>query len=226
MILINKFPYEKYTKQDTNNGRVYNTPSGSLPSVTTILSKTKSKESTESLNRWKQRVGNEEASRITKEASNVGSLIHNIMENLILGKDYDPGNNLIHQQAKNMVSIINSNIKNDVSEIWGSEVTLYYPDLYAGTTDLVGLWKNEPTIMDFKQSNKIKKKEWISDYFLQLAAYSVAHDHLYDTKIKQGCIFMCTRNGDFQLFEIKDSEFEYWKKTWAEKVTHFYEQGL
>jgi hypothetical protein len=226
MILNNKFQYKTFSKKNTNDGRVYETPSGSLPSVTTILSKTKSKESLQSLEVWKNRVGADEAARITKEAANVGTIIHNIMENTLLGKEYDPGNNLIHQQAKVMANIIHSNIKENISEIWGSEVTLYYPDLYAGTTDLVGIWKNQPAIMDFKQSNKLKNKNWISDYFLQLAAYSMAHDELYGTDIKQGCVFMCTRNGEFQLFEIKDDEFTHWKKMWTEKVSQYYNLKL
>lgn len=222
MKLVNKYPYSTYSKRNTDIGRMYETPTGNLPSVTTILSSTKSKESIKNLQNWKNRVGEENAAKITTEAANVGTIVHNILENWILNKTYDPGNNLIHRQAKNMAEIIKQNIEPNIEEVWGSEVNLFYPDLYAGTTDLSGLWKSKPAIMDFKQTNKPKKKEWIEDYFLQLAAYASAHDELYGTHIKNGAIFMCSRDGQFQLFEIENEEFDHWKEQWAIRVNQYY----
>lgn len=215
--------YQPLHRVDSDSGRKYNTPTGNLPSVTTILSATKSEESKKTLQNWKNRVGENEAKRITTEAANVGTVMHSILENWILNKEYDPGNNIVHRQAKMMAEEVKKNISPHISEVWGSEVNLYYPDLYAGTTDLVGLWKGKPAILDFKQTNKPKKREWIEDYFLQLSAYALAHNEMYGTNITQGAIFMCSRDGQFQLFEISDGEFEFWKQEWSKRVEQFYQ---
>jgi genome maintenance exonuclease 1 len=217
------YNYQPLQRVDSTDGRRYNTPTGYLPSVTTILSATKSEESKQKLQEWKKRVGVSEADRITKEASNVGTIMHSILEHWVLNKEYDPGNNMIHTQAKMMADKVKENISPFISEIWGSEVNLYYPDLYAGTTDLVGMWKGKPAILDFKQTNKPKKREWIEDYFLQLSAYALAHNELYGTNITQGAIFMCSREGNFQLFEVSEGEFEFWKTEWTKRVERFYQ---
>ena len=217
------YNYQPLQRVDSTDGRRYNTPTGYLPSVTTILSATKSEESKQKLQEWKKRVGASEADRITKEASNVGTIMHSILEHWVLNKEYDPGNNMIHTQAKMMADKVKENISPFISEIWGSEVNLYYPDLYAGTTDLVGMWKGKPAILDFKQTNKPKKREWIEDYFLQLSAYALAHNELYGTNITQGAIFMCSREGNFQLFEVSEGEFEFWKTEWTKRVERFYQ---
>lgn len=224
MITYNpQYNYKPLDRVDSDNGRKYNTPTGKLPSVTTILSATKSQESRQKLQQWKNRVGEVEAKKITTEAANVGTVMHGILEHWVLGKEYDPGNNIVHRQAKMMAEKVKENISPHISEIWGSEVNLYYPDLYAGTADLVGMWKGNPAILDFKQTNKPKKREWIEDYFLQLSAYAMAHDALHDTNITQGAIFMCSREGEFQLFETNGVEFEFWKQEWTNRVSKFYE---
>ncbi|MFW5895495.1 MAG: hypothetical protein ACOCT9_02005 [archaeon] len=220
--LTEKYNYKSIERKDLDTGRVYVVNGTGLPSVTTILSKTKPLEDKKKLQEWKDRVGLKEAERISKEASDVGTIMHNILENWIFNKEYNPGNNLIHQQAKSMAEKIKENISVNMTEVWGSEVQLYYPDLYAGTADVIGVWKDSPAIMDFKQANKPKKKEWISDYFLQAAAYSLSHNELYGTDINQCCIFMCSRNLEFQLFEVNGSEFQYWKKEWANRVDKYY----
>jgi len=224
MIKINTvYDYKSLKRVDSPNGRVYVDSNGNkLPSVTTILGKTKPAEDRKALQEWKARVGHQEATKITKEASNVGTIMHNILENWILGNDTEHGSNLIYTTAKTMAEVIKSNIKDDISEVWGSEVHLYYPDLYAGTTDLVGIWKGKPTIMDFKQTNKPKKREYVHDYFLQLSAYAEAHDTLFNTNIDQAVIFMCSREGEFQQFEIIGSDFEHWKEQWANRITKYY----
>jgi hypothetical protein len=224
MITYNpQYNYTPLNRIDSDNGRKYNTPTGNLPSVTTILGATKSQESKQKLQQWRNRVGDAEATKITTEAANVGTIMHGILEHWVLGKEHDPGNNVIHRQAKMMAEKVKENISPYISEIWGSEVNLYYPDLYAGTADLVGMWKGKPAILDFKQTNKPKKREWIEDYFLQLSAYAMAHDALHDTNITQGAIFMCSREGEFQLFETSDVEFEFWKQEWTNRVSKFYE---
>ena len=126
--------------------------------------------------------------------------MHNSLEKHVKGIERKPGSNLIHQKAHTMANIIIENGLTDVSEVWGSEVSLYYPELYAGTTDLVGVYKDAPAIMDFKQARKLKKKEWVEDYYLQLVAYAEAHNKMYDTQIDKGRIFICTQNN--QLIQI------------------------
>jgi len=223
MLTLNSpYPYKELSRKMVDGKRLYDTESGPLPSVTTILDKTKPREKREALANWKKRVGTVEAQRITTEAANVGTVMHNILEYWVKNEAYDPGNNMVHQQAKQMAEVVKQNVEPDLNEIWGSEVALYYPGLYAGTTDLVGVWKGKPTIMDFKQTNKPKKREWIEDYFLQGSAYGMAHNELYGTEIENIAIFMCSRNCDWQLFEVEAEEFKFWTERWADRVSQFY----
>jgi hypothetical protein len=223
MLQINSpYPYQEIKRKQVDGKRLYATESGPLPSVTTILDKTKPREKREALANWKKRVGDKEAQRIVTEAANVGTVMHNILEYWVKNEDYDPGNNVVHRQAKAMAQVVKEHVQPNLNEVWGSEVNLYYPGLYAGTTDLLGVWKGQPAIMDFKQTNKPKKREWIEDYFLQGAAYSLAHNALYETDIKSIAIFMCSRDCQWQLFEVKDDEFQHWADKWAARVEQFY----
>ena len=223
MLQINSpYPYQEIKRKQVDGKRLYATESGPLPSVTTILDKTKPREKREALANWKKRVGDKEAQRIVTEAANVGTVMHNILEYWVKNEDYDPGNNVVHRQAKAMAQVVKEHVQPNLDEVWGSEVNLYYPELYAGTTDLLGVWKGQPAIMDFKQTNKPKKREWIEDYFLQGAAYSLAHNALYETDIKSIAIFMCSRDCQWQLFEVKADEFQHWADKWAARVEQFY----
>jgi genome maintenance exonuclease 1 len=121
-----------------------------------------------------------------------------------------------------MAQTVIDNIEPHLNEVWGSEVNLYYPGLYAGTTDLLGVWKGKPAVMDFKQTNKPKKREWIEDYFMQAAAYGMAHNELYNTNIERAAIFMCSRECEWQLFEVEPEEFKFWTEKWAGRVEQFY----
>jgi hypothetical protein len=216
------YPYTEIKRKQVDGKRLYATESGPLPSVTTILSKTQSAEKMAGLNKWKQRLGEQEAQRVVTEASNVGTIMHNILEHWVLNTEYEPGNNIVHRQAKAMAQVIKDNIEPHLDEVWGTEVNLYYPGLYAGTTDLLGVWKGKPTIMDFKQTNKPKKREWIEDYFMQGAAYGGAHNALYDTKIENIAIFMCSRDLGWQLFEVTADEYNYWTDAWGKRLEKFY----
>ena len=199
---IKKYPYGDLSKVSKNGKRHYSTPDGrQVPSVTTVLSATKDMTH---LHAWRKRVGADKAQQITTESANIGTVMHNSLEKHVKGIQRKPGSNLIHQKAHAMANVIIDNGLHDVSEVWGSEVSLYYPELYAGTTDLVGVYKGEPAIMDFKQARRLKKKEWVEDYFLQLVAYSEAHNKMYNTEIKSGRIFICTQNNEYQTFEIDD----------------------
>lgn len=220
------YPYKELKRKEVDGKRLYVNPWGDpVPSVTTILGATQSEEKRKVLQNWRKRVGTEEAQRITTTAANRGTVMHNILEHWALGEyeTYNPGNNVVHQQAKAMAAEVIRNIEPSIDEIWGTEVMLCMPELYAGTTDLVGVYKGKPTIMDFKQTNKPKKREWIDDYFMQGAAYALAHNELYDTKIENIAIFMCSGDVEFQLFEVQEQEFKSWADGWANKVAQFYQ---
>ena len=223
--ITNPFEYQELKRQSVDGKRLYENPWGNpVPSVTTILDATKPAEKRKALANWKKRVGKQEAQRITTEAANVGTVMHAILEHYVKNEDYDPGNNIVHRQAKAMAAEVVANIDDDLNEVWGTEVNLCAPNLYAGTADLIGVCKAKPTIRDFKQTNKPKKREWIEDYFLQGAAYANAHNELYDTQIENIAIFMCSRAGEFQLFEVDAEEFKTWEYKWAVRLFEYYDK--
>jgi hypothetical protein len=223
-MITETFPYHELKRTKVDGKRLYATETGPLPSVTTILDKTKPFETVQALNDWRNRVGHTEAARITKEAANVGTLMHKYLEHWLIDDKWElPGNNLVYTVADRMAKTVVENIEGDLGAVWGTEVGLYYPGLYAGTTDLAGVWKNKPAIMDFKQTNKPKKREWIEDYFMQGSAYGMAHNELFGTEIETVAIFMCSRNCEFQLFEITGDEFKHYTEKWANRVGQFYQ---
>ena len=199
--------------------RVYVTPDGEkLPSVTTILSKTKDMTH---LNEWKKRVGEENAKRITTEAAGVGTAMHSNLERFLCGMQRQPGNNPVHVQANKMADIIIENGLSKVDEVWCMEQSLDFPGLYSGTTDLVGVYDGEPAIMDHKQTNKPKKAEWVEDYYLQLTAYAMAHNEVYGTDIKRGVIFMCSRDFQYQQFDLTPDTFDKYQDIWLGKIEEY-----
>jgi genome maintenance exonuclease 1 len=216
------YHYPPSTRSTTDGLRTYDVGNEKLPSVTTILGKTKSPEAQESIARWQAKVGMEQATRIKEQAASRGTNVHMHLEKYILGEghlDLTPEG----KTAKAMSDTIISKGFNDLQEIWGSEVVIHYPGLYAGATDLVGVYDYEDSIIDFKQSNKPKRKEWIEDYFLQLGAYAMAHNYVYRTQITQGVILMCTPDNYFQKFQIKGKEFIKYQHQFLERVNKYYE---
>ncbi|MEK9926255.1 MAG: hypothetical protein VW736_11565 [Alphaproteobacteria bacterium] len=224
MTLITKrYDYKPIERKQVEGRRLYATPDGNaVASVTTILDATKDKTH---LIAWKKRVGEKKAQEIVTEASGVGTRMHKYLEDYIdYGEWPQPGSNPYAQQAHSMAEQIKTHALVDVDEIWGSEVNLYMPNMYAGTTDLVGQYKGQPSIMDFKQTNKPKKVEWVVDYFLQLVAYAEAHNELYGTQIREGHVFMCSRAGEYQQFDIWPDEYNEWRNEWYERVYQYYEK--
>ena len=200
--------------------RVYLTPDGeSLPSVTTILSATKDMTH---LNEWRDRIGHDKAAQITKEASGVGTAMHGNLERFVAGMQRHPGNNPVHIQANSMADVIIAQGLSKVSEVWAMEQSLYFPGLFSGTTDLVGVHEDEPAVMDYKQTNKPKKAEWVEDYYLQLMAYILAHNEVYGTDIRKGVIFMCSRAFEYQQFTLEPKDFNKWQDAWLNKVEEYY----
>ena len=220
----NKFSYPKSTRSIINASRFYSINQERLPSVTSILKATESEEKKASLANWKARVGTVEANRIKNEASNRGTSMHAFLEKYLLGQ---LNLELLEEndKSKKMADeIIEHGIKNKLSEIWGTEATLYYPGKYAGTCDACGVYEGQETILDFKQSNKPKKEEWIEDYYLQLGAYSLAHNVVYNSRITQGIVLLCTVDNLFQDFRIQGAKLEEYQNKFLEKVEQFYHQ--
>ena len=205
MQLVQKYNYADLKRQD-GAVRLYLTPDGeSLPSVTTVLSKTKDKSG---LDRWRKRVGEKTAEKIIADSSRIGTALHLFIEHYVNEHAYKDLTEIgIKAQDMAQVIIDHDEGLKKISEVWGSEVHLYYPGKYAGTTDMIGVYDGRPTIIDFKQTNRPKKREWVQDYLMQLAAYAMAHNKLFDTEIDQGVILMCSRDLLFQKFELKGENF-------------------
>ena len=222
-LIQTKFDYKPIERKSIDGKRKYMTPDGNaVASVTTILDATKDKTH---LIAWRKRVGEQKAQEIVTEAASVGTRMHKYLEDYVeLGEWPTPGSNPYAQQAHKMAEQVKTNALVDVDEIWGSEVNLYMPSMYAGTTDLVGQYKGQAAIMDFKQTNKPKKVEWVVDYFLQLVAYAEAHNELYGTNIREGHVFMCSRDLQYQQFDVWPDEYEEWRNEWYNRVYTYYEK--
>ena len=217
----NKYNYiegKQITDPETGK-RVYEISNYRLPSVTTILGATKDQKF---LKDWKARVGEKEADRIKNVSSSRGTSMHKFLESFVTGVGYDDLTEL-GQAAKPMAEKIMEVGLAPVEEYYGSEVTLHYPGLYAGQTDLVCLHNNLETIVDFKQANRPKKKEWIEDYYLQIAAYAMAHDYVYGSAIRQGVIMVCTPDLYYQEFKITDHELRTWKHRFLKRLDMYHD---
>jgi genome maintenance exonuclease 1 len=174
------------------------------------------------LNEWRDRIGWDKAQAITTEAAGIGTAMHNNLERFIAGIERQPGNNAVHVQANKMADVIIEKGLSRVNEVWAIEQSLYFPGLYSGTTDLVGVHADEPAVMDYKQTNKPKKEEWIEDYKIQLVAYILAHNEVYKTDIRKGVVFMCSRACEYQEFTLLPSEFNKYQDLWLGKVEEYY----
>ena len=227
--------YQPIPRVTVDGKRFYATPDGKkLPSVTTILDKTKSEESRKALNEWRARVGAEKAQQITTEAANRGTRMHTYLERYIKeGAIPERGSNPFSWPSHLMArTIVEHGLKN-VSEFWGIEVPLYFPNIYAGTMDGAGIHLNEESILDYKQTNKPKRREWIDDYFMQLCAYAEAHNEVYGTKIRKGVVLMCVKpdldanhnivgEPQYQEFVLEGAEFDRYRDLWWRRVEQFY----
>lgn len=234
-LLTQKYNYTPINRESVEGKRLYATPDGSkVPSVTTILDKTKPKEKIEALLAWKKRVGEEKAQAIVTEAAGRGTRMHKFLEDYITnGSLNEPGSNPYSKQSHAMARhVIQEGLKN-VNEVWGVEVPLYFPGLYAGTTDGCGIHLGDESILDYKQTNKPKKQEWIEDYYLQLTAYALAHNEVHGTNIRKGVVLMCvspklneqlimTEEPKYQEFILEPKDFDYWERRWWDRVEEYY----
>ena len=222
-LITEKYDYKEIKRKQVDGKRLYACPDGNaVASVTTILDKTKDKTH---LIAWRKRVGEQKAQEIVTEAASVGTRMHKYLEDYIeLAEWPTPGSNPYAQQAHKMAEQVKENAMVDVDEIWGSEINLYHPKIYAGTTDLVGQYKGQPAIMDFKQTNKPKKAEWVEDYYLQLTAYALAHNEVFGTNIREGHVFMCSRDLQYQQFDLWPDDFDKWEQKWWDRVYEYYDK--
>ena len=218
-----RFIYPKSQREIVMGRRHYAVDNQKLPSVTTILSKTQPKEKQESLAKWRAREGEANAQRIMDQAAARGTAMHTLLEHYLIGEKHADLTDIGQQATMMAEKVIEEGIKGHLDEIWGSEVTVWYPDLFAGATDVVGVYDGKESIVDFKQTNKPKRREWIDDYFLQLAAYAMAHNFTYQTEIIQGVVLMCSKDGYFQKFEVNEEEFRQYKYKWLARVSQYYQ---
>jgi hypothetical protein len=237
-LLKERFNYTPINRQSVEGKRLYVTPDGSkVPSVTTILDKTKPQEKIDALLAWKKRVGETKAQEIVTEAAGRGTRMHKFLEDYVkVGAITPPGTNPYSKQSHAMAEVVIAQGLSNVNEIWGVEVPLYYPGLYAGTTDGCGLHLNDESILDYKQTNKPKKEEWIEDYYLQLTAYALAHNEVHGTNIRKGVVLMCVSpkmneklemidTPVYQEFILKQEDFDYWTGKWWDRVEQYYKQN-
>jgi len=233
-MLVSKFDYTPLSRTTVDGKRHYCLPNGDkVPSVTTILDRTKPAEAREALDKWRRAVGEQRAQQITTEAANRGTRMHSYLETYIQDGDMKelPTNPYAHPSWFMAAQVILEGLCH-VDEFWGVEVPVYYSGLYAGTTDCVGVHRGQPSIMDFKQTNKPKKIEYIGDYFLQLCAYAQAHNEMHGTNIKKGVILMCCQPKEiepgvfgtpqYQEFVIEGDEFAHWSNEWNKRVELYY----
>jgi genome maintenance exonuclease 1 len=234
-MIVSRYNYTPIDRATVDGKRHYCLPNGDkVPSVTTILDRTKPEEARQKLQEWRNRVGAERAQQITTEAANRGTRMHTYLERYIKTNDISdfPGNPYAQPSWFMAAEVILRGL-DKVDEYWGCEVPVYYPGLYAGTTDCVGVWQGHPAIMDFKQTNRPKKREWIGDYFIQLAAYAAAHNEVHGTNIEHGVILMCAQpkllpDGtysvpEYQEFVLESQDFAYWHDQWLKRVELYYQ---
>ena len=223
-MIVEKYKYDELKRTTTDKQRLYTCPDGNaVPSVTTILDKTKPEKNRIALENWRKAVGEQKAKAITTEAANRGTRMHTYLENYVLGEELkETVSNPYAQQSLDMAKIVIKEGLKNVDEYWGTEVALYHPELYAGTTDLVGVHSGADAILDFKQSNKPKTRERVEDYFLQLCAYAEAHNKIHGTNIRKGVVLMCTKDFQYQEFIIEGEEFDQWRDKWWSRVEEYY----
>ena len=222
MKINKKYNYVKVSRTTENGSRTYDVKGTKLPSVTTILDKTKDKSF---LDRWRARGGDEEAARIKNHSSKRGTSMHKFIEKHITGAGYDDLTE-IGQQAKPMAQKIIDVGLTPISEYYGSEISLYYPGLFAGSTDLVCIHNGKETIVDFKQANRAKREDWIQDYFLQIGAYAMAHDYVHGSNIEQGVIMICTPDLYFQEFRFEGEQMREYRHEFLARLNQYYGRNV
>ena len=220
-----KFNYIPVPRKTTKEKRTYDAEGEDLPSVTTILSATKDPEAAAKLAAWRQREGEKKADQIRDDAAARGTIMHRILEGYVKGEGHMDLTDLGQEAGTMAQNIIDKGHFSPLEEVWGLEMPLWYPGLYAGASDVAGIYEGRESIIDFKQSNKYKKREWIDDYFIQCAAYATAHNYVYGTNINSGVILISEKNGKVYKYtcDMAD-EWKHFKKEWLRRVDLYYKK--
>ena len=221
-MITNIYTYPELKRQESDEGRFYlDSKNNPVPSVTTVLNKTSNKK--DSIQQWRNRVGEEEANRIIKQSTDIGTMVHEALEFYLNEQEWrNFSDNQDGVLAERMTEKFIESGLNSITEVWGLEVGLILDGLYAGTADCVGKINGEPSLIDFKTARKMKKREWIEDYFLQCCAYANAHNVMFNTEINQIVILMIDRNLVFQEFIVKPTEFNILTKLWKKRLIEFH----
>ena len=219
-----KYSYPNLERVEENDMRFYKDSNNDLvPSVTTVLDATGDKSG---ITQWRRKVGPAHADAIVQESTLIGSAVHEAIENYLLGKSWnkftDDRNGFL---AKSISSKFISSCLNGIDEVWGLESGLILDGLYAGTADCIGVYKGLPAIIDFKTAKKLKRKDWIEDYFLQCSAYANAHNVMFETSISNLVILMVDRDLLFKEFHIKKDEFSLYTDKWKKRLIKFHNRG-
>ena len=216
-----KYSYPNLERVEKNDMRFYKDSNNDLvPSVTTVLDTTGDKSG---ITQWRRKVGPAQADAIVQESTLIGSAVHEAIENFLLGKSWndftEDRNGFL---AKSISSKFISSCLNGIDEVWGLESGLILDGLYAGTADCIGVYKGLPAIIDFKTAKKLKRKDWIEDYFLQCSAYANAHNVMFETSISNLVILMVDRDLLFKEFHIKKDEFSLYTDKWKKRLIKFH----
>lgn len=194
-------PKFNYTELDTttiDGKRFYCVGKKKYPSITTILSATEDDETLEALEKWRESMGREAADAYTKDAANHGTHLHLLCERYFKNEELfapDEDGNAIMKVAIESFNSLKFKLQS-ISDVWGIEVPLYSNMLgVAGRCDLIAKYKGVSSIIDYKTSTRIKHKDDIGNYAVQLAFYAIAHNELFDTNIEQGVILMACKTG-------------------------------
>ena len=210
--------YEDLTCETKSTGRKYIAPDGKdYPSVTTVLSHL----GEDAIRAWRARVGEEEANKISTRASRRGTTVHTMLEKYV---DNDP--DYKKDAMPDIVATASSlfkTLEENVDEVWGQELALYSDHLnMAGRVDLVGVWNGVPSIIDYKTSRKLKKKEYITGYFLQCTAYAIMIEERTGVPIPQIVIAIAGDEGE-QIFIEKRNN---WIKPLREAIAEYNRRKL
>jgi len=190
------------SKTHPDGKRYYTTPGGKiLPSVTTVIG---AKEK-QGILEWRQRVGEEEANRVSRFAAGRGTKMHNLVEKYLLNETIDWNNQMpdgvqmFRKIARDLKHI--NNIHYMEETLWSEKIGL------AGRVDCIAEWKGKLSIIDFKTSKRNKTKDEIRNYFAQCTAYSLMYEEIVGTPIDQIVVLMSVDEGVSQIFEEKTSDY-------------------
>ena len=224
-MITNIYTYPELKRQESDKGRFYlDSKNHPVPSVTTVLNKTSNKE--DSIQQWRNRVGEEEANRIIKQSTDIGTMVHEALELYLNEQEWrNFSDNQDGILAERMTEKFIESGLDSITEVWGLEVGLILDGLYAGTADCVGKINGVPSLIDFKTARKMKKREWIEDYFLQCCAYANAHNVMFNTDINQIVILMIDRDLIFKEFIVKPTEFNILTKLWKKRLIEFHNKN-